>query len=191
MPEPAGIDRRNLIRNLAQGGLLLGLTAGFAESAWSAVAGAAGAKPPRALSSADAVLVAVIADAILPRSDTPSASDVGVPAWIDVVVAEYFSDTRRRSFLADLAAIDKFASATSGARLSALKDSPLTAVIASLDAASGGKDPTPAQRGYAQLKELTIVGYFTSKPVQMDILKVVVVPGHYDPDVRMTPPSVK
>ena len=190
MPEAVKIDRRTLIHNLAQGGLLISLMPGFAESAWSAVA-AVGAKPPRALNAADPGLVAVIADAILPRSDTPSASDVGVPAWIDVVVAQYFSETRRRSFLADLAAIDKFASATSGARLSALKDTHLAAVIASLDAASKSKDPTPAQRGYAQLKELVIVGYFTSKPVQMDILKVVVVPGHYDPNVRMTPPSVK
>ena len=45
--------------------------------------------------------------------------------------------------------------------------------------------------GYAKLKELVIVGYFTSKPVQTDILKVVVVPGRYDPNVPMAPPSVK
>ncbi len=69
---------------------------GFAESAWSAVGAAAGSNPPpRALSTADAGMIAVIADAILPRSDTPSATDVGVPAWIDVVVGGYFSDTRR------------------------------------------------------------------------------------------------
>ena len=191
MPEQEKIDRRTLIHNLAQGGLLLGLMPGFAQSAWSAVAGAADAKLPRALSNADQGLVAAIADAILPRSDTPGAADVGVPAWIDVVVAEYFSDTRRRGFLADLAAIDNFASATSGVRVSALKGGPLAAVMTSLDAALGSKDPTAAQRGYKQLKELVIVGYFTSKPVQMDLLKVVVVPGHYDPNVRMTPSSVK
>jgi len=130
MPEAVKIDRRTLIHNLAQGGLLLSLMPGFAESAWCAVAGAAGAKPPRALNAAGQRLVAVIADAILPRSDTPSASDVGVPAWIDVIVAEYFSETRRRSFLADLAAIDKFASATSGAHLAALNGGPLAAVVA-------------------------------------------------------------
>jgi gluconate 2-dehydrogenase gamma chain len=192
MPNTTRIDRRTLIQNLAQGGLLLSLMPGFAESAWSAVDANAGAEPPpRALSSADESMIGVIADVILPRSDTPSASDVGVPAWVDVVVAEYFSDTQRANFLADLAAIDNFALATSDARFSALKGSALAAVIASLDAATGAKAPTPAQRGYAQLKELVIVGYFTSKPVQKDILKVVVVPGRYDPNVPMAPPSLK
>jgi gluconate 2-dehydrogenase gamma chain len=186
------IDRRTLIHNLVQGGLALSLMPGFAESAWSAVGVAAGpTAPPRALSSANDGMVAVIADAILPRSDTPSATDVGVPAWIEVVVAGYFSDIRRSRFLADLSAIDDFALTTSGARLAVLQDSALAALIASLDAASGAKDPTPAQRGYAQLKELVIVGYFTSKPVQTEILKVVVVPGRYDPNVPMAPPSVK
>jgi gluconate 2-dehydrogenase gamma chain len=187
MPNTININRRTLMHHLVQGGLALSLAPGFAESAWSAV----GAGPPRALSTAEDGMIAVIADAILPRSDTPSATDVGVPAWIDAVVAGYFSDTRRSGFLADLTAIDNVALTTSGARLAALQGGARTAVIASLDAASGAKDPSPAQRGYAQLKELVIVGYFTSKRVQTEILKVVVVPGRYDPDVPMAPPSLK
>jgi gluconate 2-dehydrogenase gamma chain len=192
MPSTIKIDRRTLMQTLVQGGLALSLIPGFAESAWSAVGAGAGRNaPPRALGTAAHGLIAVIADVILPRSDTPSATDVGVPAWIDVVAEGYFSDARRSRFLADLAAIDDFALAASGARLSALQGSALTAVVASLDAAAEAKDPTPAQRGFAQLKELVIVGYFTSKPVQTDILKVVVVPGRYDPSVPMAPASVK
>jgi len=186
MPNTTKIDRRTLIHNLAQGGLFLSLVPGFAESAWSAVAEGT-QKPPPDLGTARAGAIGATADVILPRSDTPSATDVGVPAWINVVVAEYFSDAQRSSFLADLDAIDNFALITSGARVSALTGSALAAVIASLDAAVVAKDPTPAQRGYAHLKELIIVGYFTSKPVQTDILKVVVVPGRYDPNVPMAP----
>jgi gluconate 2-dehydrogenase gamma chain len=189
MPNTIRIDRRTLIHNLLQSGLALSLMPGFAESAWSAVA-AGIQKPMLGLGSAHAGVVGVIADVLLPRSDTPSATDVGVPAWIDVVVAEYLSDAQRSSFLADLGAIDSFALVTSGARVSTLNGSALAAVIASLDAAVVAKDPTPAQRGYAQLKELVIVGYFTSKPVQTDILKVVVIPGRYDPNVSKSP-SVK
>jgi|SRR5271165_1097102 len=189
MPGTIKIDRRTLIRSLVRGGVALGLMPGFAEAAWSALAADTNATP-RVLGSAQTGAIAIIADSILPRSDTPSATDVGVPAWIDVVVAEYFSDTRRARFLADLAAIDDFALALSGARLALLKAKPLTALIANLDAAGQAKDLKPAQHGYVQLKELVIVGYFTSKPVQQDILKVVVVPGRYDPNVPTAPPIV-
>jgi gluconate 2-dehydrogenase gamma chain len=188
MPGSIKVDRRNLISNLVRGGLALSLMPGFAEAAWSAVAAGADL-PPRVLGAAQTGVIGIIADAILPRSDTPSASDVGVPAWIDMVAAGYFSDTQRARFMADLAAIDDFALLTSGARLSLLKGSALELAIAKLDAAGGTKDLKPAQRGYMQLKELVIVGYFTSKPVQQDILKVVVVPGRYDPNVPFAPPG--
>jgi hypothetical protein len=76
---------------------------------------------------------------------------------------------------------------TSGASFIGLKHHDLMKVMDSLDAACGSKDLTPAQRGYVQLKELIVYGYFTSKPVQQDLLKVVIVPGRFDADVRITP----
>jgi hypothetical protein len=181
------MDRRAAIQTLLQGGLALSLMPGFAEAAWDAVA-AAGDRPiPRALNSDQTQMIALIAEVILPRSDTPGATDVGVPAWIDLVIAEYFSGPRRAAFLADLSAIDQLALSTSGASLIGLKHHDLMKVISSLDAACGSKDLTPAQRGYVQLKELIVYGYFTSKPVQRDLLKVVIVPGRFDADVRIKP----
>jgi hypothetical protein len=88
-----------------------------------------------------------------------------------------------------LAAIDDFALAAAGAPVVRLEDLRLARVIATLDAASGSLDLTPPQRGYVHLKELVIHGYFTSKPVQQDILKFVIVPGRYDPDVPLAPTS--
>jgi Gluconate 2-dehydrogenase subunit 3 len=176
MPSTTKIDRRAAIQTLLKGGLALGLMPGFAETAWSAIADAGERPTPRALNSDQTQMIALIADTILPRSDTPGATDVGVPRWIDLVLAEYFSDARRAAFLADLSAINRLAVSTSG---------DLVKVIGSLDAATGSKDLTPAQRGYVQLKELVIHGYFTSKPVQQDLLKVVIVPGRFDADVRI------
>jgi gluconate 2-dehydrogenase gamma chain len=182
------MDRRAAIHSLLQGGLALCLVPGFAEQAWSAVA--AGHRPTsRALDTDQVQMIALLADAILPRSDTPGALDVGVPAWIDLVLADYFSDTHRLAFLADLNAIDQAAVARSGAHLATLKGAGLLAIIAPLDAATGSTDLTGAQRGYVRLKELVIHGYFTSKPVQQDLLKVVIVPGRFDADVPVAPAS--
>jgi hypothetical protein len=187
------IERRAAIQTLLRGGLALGLLPGFAESAWSAVAAGAGGDglSPRAVDSGQGRMIARIADTILPRSDTPGASDVGVPAWIDLVLARYFSDTRRAAFLCDLGAIEKLAQAQSGAHLAELSGADLAQIIGALDAACGSKDPTPAQRGYVQLKELVVFGYFTSKSVQQDLLKVVIVPGRFDADVHITPASTR
>jgi hypothetical protein len=190
MPTTTKLNRRAAIETLLRGGLALGLMPGFAETAWSAVDVGAGERAaPRALNSNQTQMIALIADTILPRSDTPGATDVGVPAWIDLVIAEYFSDARRAAFLGDLSAIDQLAVSTSGASLIGLKHHDLVKVMSSLDAATGSQTLTPAQRGYVQLKELVIHGYFTSKPVQQDLLKVVIVPGRFDADVRITPAS--
>lgn len=183
------MDRRAAIQGLLQGGLALSLLPGFAETAWSAVAQAGGRPASRALDPGRTQMITVLADTILPRTDTPGAIDVGVPAWIDLVVGEYFSDTRRAAFLADLDAIDPLARAQSGAPLAALNHGDLARVVAALDAASGSLELSPAQRGYVKLKELILYGYFTSKPVQQDLLKVVIVPGRFDADVRIAPTS--
>jgi hypothetical protein len=183
MPSTTKIDRRAALQTLLQGGLALNLMPGFAAAAWGAVA--AGAQAPRVLGPTQDQMITLIADTILPRSDTPGAIDVGVPPWIGLVLAEYFSDTRRARFLADLGAIDQLALSTSGASLIGLKHHDLMKVMDSLDAACGSKDLTPAQRGYVQLKELIIYGYFTSKPVQQDLLKVVIVPGRFDADLQI------
>jgi hypothetical protein len=180
------LDRRAAIQTLLQGGLALSLMPGFAETAWSAITNANDRPSPRTLNTAQVQLIGLIADTILPRSDTPGATDVGVPAWIDLVIAGYFSDARRAAFLADLSAIDQLALSQSGAHFTALNGSDLERVVATLDAATGSKHLTSAQRGYVQLKELVIHGYFTSKPVQQDLLKVVIVPGRFDADVRIT-----
>ncbi len=183
---PEKIDRRTLFKGLVQGGLALTLVPGFAETAWSALA--EGRAPPPA-PGVQTGLIGTIADQILPRGDTPSATDVGVVPWIDLVIADYLSEAQRAIFLADLAAIDDFARSTAGARISALQAGGLAGVMASLDAACGSKNLEPAQRGYVQLKELVIVGYFTSKAVQQDILKVVIVPGRFDGNAPLAPPS--
>jgi gluconate 2-dehydrogenase gamma chain len=189
MSDTNKIDRRTLIHALLKGGLALSLMPGVAEAAWAAIAEGVPVTPS-GLDSAQKGAIAIIADAILPRTDTPSATDVGVPPWIDLIVADYLSATQRASFQAGLAAIDDYALSSAGSRLESLKLDALNTVIADLDAACGTKDLNPAQRGYIQLKELIIVGYFTSRPVQQDVLKVVIVPGRFDANVLILPPVV-
>src|SRR3954464_15302622 len=75
-----------------------------AVAAWARVA--TGIRPADGLTEAQLALVGAIADVILPRTDTPGAIDVGVPAFVNVIVAENYTETDRSAFVAGLDAIE-------------------------------------------------------------------------------------
>src|SRR5467141_4865851 len=51
--------------------------------------------------------VATIAELIIPKTDTPGAREAGVPAFIDVMVADWGDDDQRKMFAAGLANVDE------------------------------------------------------------------------------------
>lgn len=179
------------MQSLWQGGLATLLVPGAVAGAWRAVAATPADAPTRTLTSPQARLIALLADAILPRSDTPSATDVGVIGWIDAVATDYFSSVQRSDFLDCIGAIDEHAVSIGGGRLESLPAGVVAGVVTSLDSACGRKNLSPAERGYALLKELVVFGYFTSEPVQKNVLQVPIVPGRFDPSVPIPTPVAK
>ncbi len=127
------------------------------------------------LSKAENALVTRIADLVLPRTDTPGAVDVQVPAFVDQMMATWYSAEERSDFAKGLAAIDQRAG--TGGFLAQSE----AAQIALLTALDGRKEPKgTAEAGFATLKGLTIYGYFTSERVQKEVLKTVIIPGRFD-----------
>src|SRR5262245_60551887 len=100
-PDPEVVSRREAIRRVA-------LLAGVALSpGWLAAVGRAqtpAAKPY--LASARATVLAAVADRILPRTDTPGAADVGVPAFIDRLYGEFMTPAEQKLLLAGLDEIE-------------------------------------------------------------------------------------
>src|SRR5215472_1303432 len=60
----------------------------------------------RTLSSDQNEIVTAIAEMIIPRTETPGASDADVPAFIDLIVTEWYNDEQRAHFRDGLADID-------------------------------------------------------------------------------------
>lgn len=150
------MDRRTLLKSLVAAGTVV-LIPHDAFAAWDRVA--AGFVPRDGLTDAELARIAAIADVILPRTDSPSATDVGVPAFINVVVSENYSDEDRATFVANLDQLD----------------------AAGIDEIEAIKDrKTEPARTYWKLKDLVIHGYFTSEPVMNDVLHYVVIPGKFD-----------
>lgn len=178
------MHRRDLLR-AAAAAAALSLLPRQAEAAWTRALDtlAAGGPATGPLTEAQRATVAAIADAIIPRTDTPGAIDVEVPAWVEVVVADHYDDTQRAAFLASLDAIDALSRERTGQPVAALRGEALATVMNALDVPADRT--TPAARGYARLKGLVVHGYFTSRVVQQEVLQVQVIPGRYDGDAPM------
>jgi hypothetical protein len=134
--------------------------------------------PFRTLNAAQQRLVTEIAEMIIPETDTPGATAVKVPQFIDLILTEWASDDERAAFLAGLAEIEA-KGFTSMSR--ANKTDLLTALDNARDAKSG------AVLAFNRIKALTVYGYFTSNPVQQNILKTQMFFDGYHGNVPFTP----
>lgn len=141
--------------------------------------------PFRTLNSDQRALVTNIAEMIIPETDTPGATSVKVPEFIDLILSEWASDDERAIFLAGLGAIDSRASAMGSSRFVTLSEAKKVELMSALDRATTEK--TGAAFAFRRLKALTVYGYFTSKPVEQDILKVQMFFNGYQGSVPFTP----
>jgi hypothetical protein len=169
------MERRELLRTLASAAALAALSPNKTLAAWSRVA--SGVPPSNELSKAHLALVRAIADTIIPRTGTPSATDVGVHKFVDVIVNEFLSEAERVAGLAGLDAIDARARTESNVTFAELSADKRSAMIDGFE--KGDRSAEPSQT-YWRLKGLVVHGYFTSEPVMRDVLKVTVMPGKFE-----------
>jgi hypothetical protein len=142
--------------------------------------------PFRTLNAAQQALVTNVAEIIIPETDTPGATAVKVPEFIDLILTERASDEEKAAFLAGLSDIDARASAMGQPRFVDLPPARKTELLTALDS-SKEDDKSGAVMTFRRLKSLTVYGYFTSKPVQQDILKTQMFFNGYDGNVPFTP----
>src|SRR5438445_2151832 len=140
-----------------------------------------GAWAPRALSSDQLDLVATIAEHILPETDTPGARAVGVHRFIDAMLADSFPDEELRHFLAGLSDVDARAQRSHGRGFLRCATHEQRSLLDQLDreafAAALDRAATPFFR---TMKELTLVGYYTSEAGAVRELRHAPVPGRFE-----------
>jgi hypothetical protein len=174
--DPALISRRAALHRAAA---LLG----FALSP-SLVQGVLRAQPaaggPRLPAAAERALAA-LAERILPRTDTPGAADVGVPAFIGRMFEGFLTPAERDRLTSGVAALDQACAARGGRAFADLDGAGQDDAIRGLAAAQN-----ESEREFLRLvRELVIVGYFTSEQVGRKLLRYDPVPGRYDADIPL------
>lgn len=168
------MDRRTAIRTLATATVLPVLAPEQASAmlearrvVTGATTGAASSGvpyAPPALTERELEIVGIVADVILPRTDTPSATDLGVPAFIDLLAAEWMEADDVEELRAGLEGLHETARARFGIGFVEATAEQQRALVRELDDVlpePGSGDEAP-EGFYTTLKRLVLVGYFTT-----------------------------
>ena len=136
------------------------------------------------LSPHDERTVAAAAERIIPRTDTPGATDAGVNAFVDKILTDWHTPEERERFLAGLPDLDTRCRALRGRDFVDCDAADQVAVLSTLDDAvtalrASSGDTAANQHWFAMLKYLTVYGYCTSEP-GMRALGLYPHPGRYD-----------
>lgn len=183
--DPLAMSRREAIQRAA---LLLGVAispsilAGVLR-AQPASAVAAAAKPAY-LTPKQFEIAAAAAERILPRTDTPGATDVGVPAFIDLMVGKFMMAEERAMFTAGLALVESMSLMTTSLRrveFVSMSAADQDAILKRIATDSQAKDKS----FFHQLRELTLLGYFTSEQIAKNVLHYDPIPGKFQSDVPL------
>ncbi|MEO8622675.1 MAG: gluconate 2-dehydrogenase subunit 3 family protein [bacterium] len=174
------MKRRDLLRAFGAA-TALALLPHDALAVWTRAS--TGIRPAAGLRDDQLALIGALSDTIFPRTDTPSATDVLVPAFVDVVVSENYTDADRDAFVAGLAALDAQVKAATNASFVDLDVAARGLQIEALEGAANRR-AEPA-RTYWRLKGLIVHGYFTSEPVMKSVLKYEIMPGAFDGNAPM------
>lgn len=188
-----GIDRRALLQRAL---LLVG--AATVPGGFDAFA----ATGERSLAPAQFTVLTAVADTLVPRTDTPGAVDVGVPAAFDQLLANWAGSQNRHQLAAALATIDQLGHIADGVSFAALAPARRTELLAAHDAAAlkpvpvtgpakplSTRSAVPAvvDPSYAKLKELIVTLFYLSEPALTQELTYEHSPGEWRPSIPLTP----
>jgi gluconate 2-dehydrogenase gamma chain len=137
---------------------------------------------PEFFSREQGVLISRVAEIIIPKTDTPGANDVGVPAFIDKMLKDVYSPEEQQKFTNAMQAFDEAAKKELGDPFVELSEEKQTSFVHKLhkDAVQAHKADPKTQRPFVLMaKELTMLGFFTSEAGATQVLQYMPVPGAY------------
>lgn len=138
---------------------------------------------PVFLKDDQASIVSTVAEIIIPRTDTPGAKDTGVPAFIDQLLSEVYSESDQKFFLDGLTAFNEQAMQEYGDPFVDLSEEDQAAFVKKVhDAAVEAErtvKPAPKRPFILMMKEMTMLGFFTSEVGATQVLQYAPVPGAY------------
>ncbi len=171
---------------------LLTITGTLAIGADAFLSGCSRATPARqrAFSPADIALMDEIGDTIVPTTDTPGAKAVGIGQFMATMAIDCYDEASFASLHDGVGTIDEQCRRDTGTGFMAATPAQRTALLNKLDveqrAHSRRRSDGASPHYFRLMKELTLLGYFSSEIGCTQALRYVEAPGAYRGDVSYT-----
>jgi hypothetical protein len=179
------MQRRELIRIL--GGMSVGgALAGLSPDELFARGIATHRRASRAIgpfTPAQTATLTRAAEIIMPGTETPGATEAGVPEFIAVIVGEWDTREDRERFIQGLDSLDAKARERFGKSFVDGSEAQQAGVLTELDnemQTYRAQHKNTDQLFYPRLKGLTLYGYYTSEVGMTQELQNQVIPGRFD-----------
>lgn len=132
----------------------------------------------------------ILAELIIPETDTPGAIAAGVPDFIEVMVSDWYTDTERKVFLDGLHELSEYCQQTYGKKINDCSNDEQVSALQWSEQESKkypAKQSSPLSRAidenspfFTKIKELTVLGYYTSEVGAKQELRYNPMPMKYD-----------
>lgn len=175
------MDRRELLKlvTLATGGAIIGgefFLAGC-KNPDAAVAGTS-------FSQDDIAMLDEVAETIIPKTATAGAKEAEVGKFMTVMVNDCYEDADQKTFREGMKKLDEACNKMHGHGFMKADATQRKALLISLDKEAGdymkNKKKEDPNHYFQMMKQLTLLGYFTSKPGLEQNFNYMQVPGKYD-----------
>jgi hypothetical protein len=193
---PPAVSRRDVLTALLAGGALAATwTTSAAAAALQAAGGAAEGQSAAAkagLTAAEMAVLSAAAQIIVPATETPGAQEAGVPQFIAALSAHWMTADELAIFRTGLAGLDASAQQRHHCAYAACTPEQGADILQALRAASpyGGRTFSltdrildPKAPFYLRLRDLVVLGYFTSEAGSNQELRYMPVPGKFESNV--------
>jgi len=138
---------------------------------------------PEFFNEDQAIIVADICDIILPKTTTPGALDVGVDVFVDHIVGSCLSSDEQASFSDGLIEVEAESNKLEGKNFASLSSESKAKVLQILEQKSFTREYDPHASNkpfFTKIKELTLLGYFTSEEIMTKQLDYVPIPARLE-----------
>ena len=171
------MQRRALIKGLLMGGVgaTLNVTSPSLARALAADFAGAPSLATACFNEGQREVCTILAELVIPTTDTPGAIAAGVPAFVEMMVCDWYTSTERKIFLDGLAALEDDSQRRYSAGFLELSETrQIEALRRQQDIAAEYEPPEnelsflmPAEDEHApffdKLKELVVIGYYHSE----------------------------